>query len=674
MTINQVVERELLMSLVLDDPQGRYFVSIGMKVGWPEYGGPDYYPLIVDPIPWSLVGVVIPFGVAPCNALVGAYEDRGLGNQEVLRTKPKDRLYDGARDWSRYGTGLSGFSLFLKTLAGESISFSPANEHETVHSTFFGRVFPSHTTDVPFPLYDYDYSYIGSPGFVNNWFNPVYSPQFGEFYQGLNALYGENDPLGYNFRFAAVGGGTDSLPGIPFDWWYTAFSSCAGPIGRTFAGSFVGYPLTSTVTGLRRKRLSDGWRISYHLRWAIGSEFTCDHDISFTLTHDPTLDPPDHHFAGGASSGVEIINTQHPIVQRYEDVVTGAFGANQASWFSNTGRVVGSDHQFSFETWSAIQQLESPWSAEFHDGPRSGTSLSSLGSSHLLPEFTRLVEADIGSIRCSSFHSTSDAFTSVTDGFGNDLIQTLVKLNDLSSLVPSISEAWLAVRKLKGGDAIGGFGSLIDFLTSLHLQANFTWRSDYELLVKYGPDMAKTMLAASKIVDSESIVARGSFHFDFPFGSFGRKESFLLTRSRVVLSPVGRQALASVLGLKAIGLLPSPSVAWDLFPFSFVVNWFTGIGRRIVDIENMTLLSLLGIERYTHSYLITSPLTDDELRRYGLESSPESASVAQPSLRIFVRDVSSLTPFPREGKFDFGAPQGLPNWMIPGSLLWQVFS
>jgi hypothetical protein len=283
----------------------------------------------------------------------------------------------------------------------------------------------------------------------------------------------------------------------------------------------------------------------------------------------------------------------------------------------------------------------------------------------------KAVEEVSGDIRYSSFLSTNDAMNEVTHSLNTDMWQTISKLGSLSGQIPEISLAFKSLISLVSGHSIDSIKEALDILTQIRLQHQFQWRPEFDLLTKQLPEISKVVSAIDKLSRTEDVVCRGTFHFDFPKGEFGREESRLVTRSRLVVGRNSFASLTNLLDLRALGVLPSPSVGWDLIPFSFVVNWFSGIGARIRDLETSAFVLSVDIKVFTHSYLITSPLLDDELALSGFSHSALPGS-EPPMIRFYVREVSRHVPRIGVGRYDFRLPTRLPDWATAGSLAWQV--
>lgn len=244
-------------------------------------------------------------------------------------------------------------------------------------------------------------------------------------------------------------------------------------------------------------------------------------------------------------------------------------------------------------------------------------------------------------------------------------------MDDLASLVPEFSLALRSLLVLAKGRKLESLIDALDFLTALRLKERFGWRPDLDIISTYIPKVQSTLKTVSKLSSSGEVVARGEFTYRFPSGTFGREDSRLIARSRLAVQMDQKSILTDLLGVRAIGLLPSPSSGWDLIPLSFVVDWFTDIGSRLRDLEAAGFSFLLPIKVYTHSYKITSPLTEEELALDGLSVGTLFGSES-PVAQVFWRDVSRHAPFPRSSYFDFRMPSSLPNWMTGGSLAWQI--
>jgi len=286
-----------------------------------------------------------------------------------------------------------------------------------------------------------------------------------------------------------------------------------------------------------------------------------------------------------------------------------------------------------------------------------------------LEKFRKDVESGFSDIVPSIMFSTADAFSKARESINTDVFQTLAKVPVLYLALPHIREAVSILGSLVKRDlSFATLRDILDLATSTTLQASFVWRPYLSLFTDLIPQMVSILQTAASRSSSLAI-GRGSFSFKI-LNEFGRKEITLLTRTKLVMDTSSSGLLSAILSVDDLGILPKPSNIWDTLPFTFVVNWFTGVTQSMRRAERS--LELLTVPAYyVHSFTLTSPLTDDELDV--LKASSVSPSPA--SLRLYFRDVSLYCPYPKDSRLGFGLPPGVPSVGIWGSLLYQlVFS
>lgn len=163
----------------------------------------------------------------------------------------------------------------------------------------------------------------------------------------------------------------------------------------------------------------------------------------------------------------------------------------------------------------------------------------------------------------------------------------------------------------------------------------------------------------------------GSFTYLYPPGTAGRESLYLDLSTKLDIYVGGSPTIKALLGLKAMSLYPSPKLAWDLYPWSFVVNWGTNLGERMAAMETMAAGALLNVKCCTHVFRLTSPLNQadfDYLRAMRDVRAVESSN----ELRLVRRFTSAYVPAPRESKFDYGASSSPFNrWDLALSLVAQ---
>lgn len=289
-----------------------------------------------------------------------------------------------------------------------------------------------------------------------------------------------------------------------------------------------------------------------------------------------------------------------------------------------------------------------------------------IGSGGSLHSFADAVHAEFDQIVPSSLFSTVAAFKQCETSLDVNILQNIAKLPDIAKAMPHIREAIdLAGRLLHRDFRLSTFREILDLLTATELQRSFEWRPYLDVLTKYLPDMAAFWSLFGRT--SPRAIGRGSYRFKFPDKVFGRSDVTLITRTKLVMDTSNSALLSAILGTDAIGVIPKASNIWDLIPFTFVVNWFTGVGSALRRAEYSVLLMTIPAY-YVHTYTISSPFTDAELAAWNLQNSSSKPS----TLRLFYRDLSLYSPVPRDSRFGFGIPSELPPIGTLGSLLYQL--
>jgi hypothetical protein len=282
-----------------------------------------------------------------------------------------------------------------------------------------------------------------------------------------------------------------------------------------------------------------------------------------------------------------------------------------------------------------------------------------------LSSFERDVARDWLHIIPSSVFSAVGAFKQSENSLNVNILQNLAKLPDIASALPQVREAVdVASAILRRDLRFSTFREIADLVTSTELQRSFQWRPYLDVLRNYIPLMASNLHAFGRT--DKRVVGYGSFRFQMQ-NALGRQEVTLLTRTKIVMDTSHSGLLSAILGADAIGILPKPSNIWDLIPFTFAVNWFTGIGSALRRAEYSLLMSTIPAY-FVHTYAISSPLSSDELDI--LKAS--SGSHSSPSLRLYYRDLSLVSPAIKDSKFGFGMPSGIPSLGTFGSLLYQL--
>jgi len=283
---------------------------------------------------------------------------------------------------------------------------------------------------------------------------------------------------------------------------------------------------------------------------------------------------------------------------------------------------------------------------------------------------TNAVIDEMNNIRPSSFIAASKAFDDNTLALEANNLQNLQQLPGILNLLPDLGQLSRLVAKCFSGDP-SAIKDLIDFVTEEVLK----WRFERLPTQKDVDEVLSTDIdgVLSAVTSQRTAIIKGKFEY-----SFSESENFLSngtlhldTRAQIEVRFDLSTFLAGMLAARSLGLLPTLASIWNLLPFSFVVDWFTNMSKRLHLVDNATLFMTVGINYCLWSYKITWYPSEELLAEYNLVSlDPETPF----GITVFVRELSAFMPRLRESRFDFLRPSSKPDPITVGSLLWQLFT
>jgi hypothetical protein len=294
----------------------------------------------------------------------------------------------------------------------------------------------------------------------------------------------------------------------------------------------------------------------------------------------------------------------------------------------------------------------------------SGPSLRS-NIDRIADNFRSAIDYQYVDLTASALFSTVDAYKQAEGYLGTNILQNLAKIPDIASAFPQIREGVSVMSRILRRDlSLSTLRELLDLATSTNLQANFQWRPFISVFTEYIPLMISTFSTLG--LPPSRTIGRGSFSKTLS-NVLGRESVTVVARTKIVMDSSPSGLLSAILAVDALGALPKVSNLWDLVPFSFAANWFTGIGESIRRAEYSLLLATIPAY-FVHSFKVTSPFTDRELSDLGAASSSSQRAL----LSVYFRDVSLYCPLPRDSSFGFGIPSELPPTGVLASLLYQL--
>jgi len=285
-----------------------------------------------------------------------------------------------------------------------------------------------------------------------------------------------------------------------------------------------------------------------------------------------------------------------------------------------------------------------------------------------LGTFLGVVSDAMPYIRPSSFYASSDALDSVAQLIKANNLQNIQHLSGLLGLIPDLSGlSSIAVEATDGNPS--AIPHLIDFLTSEILKARF----------ERDPSIKDTReIIESDIVNRLGSLLKSAYHSAYGKFSYEFLPSELFTGSgRMVLEARAKvriyfdvgTLLAGYLSANSVGLLPTLARFWSIVPFSFVVDWFTNMSKRLKAVDNQLLYATLGINWCLYSYKISYYPDEDELDKFGLVSYDPRDPFG---IVVFQREFTHWMPHLGESKYDFLRPTHSPDPVTVAALVWTL--
>jgi len=301
----------------------------------------------------------------------------------------------------------------------------------------------------------------------------------------------------------------------------------------------------------------------------------------------------------------------------------------------------------------------------------------------LLKDWNRRVSQMAPRIFPACYYSGEEASTSLIGQIEANHLENLTQLGEIKDILKMLLDAGRTANNLRKGNVSGvaktlanashnpmrAIKNIVDVVT------------DAELLYSYGvaPTISDAKELSSKAGDTLRLFTRksvydyrtfyGRFYFDFednivpPYTGLRLEAN---TKLVARLSP--NSVLSALVPIKAMGLFPSLSNLWDLVSFSFVADWFTGIGDKLDAIDNNFFLLLLDVKYSVSSMKLSWDIPDEILTACSLSANVDD----HPRLIYYTRSVMKSAPVLQYTDIDFQPGHGLPSWETVGSLFYKV--
>jgi len=276
---------------------------------------------------------------------------------------------------------------------------------------------------------------------------------------------------------------------------------------------------------------------------------------------------------------------------------------------------------------------------------------------------------------CGMFFSSEDAMDNLWGESKVNVFETLSEIKTAFGLVNAFG-LLSAIRRLSSGRSNGLplIIRLLDMLTDAQLVYSFGLRPTYEDAIASSRTFAK-LLAGLAARYGKELTFHGKFDIGVPADWDGGRWPFTGTlirhRSKIVASIAPDSFLTAVLPLKEIGILPTVSALWETVPFSFVLDWFLGLGNSVEHIENMAIMLAVDIKYGTHSISMKTPWSGTDYRDFGIVADAETLDKGL-GYETYLRAVMDTLPIPSPTNLPYFFDGNLPDFRVPSSLAYKL--
>lgn len=576
-----------------------------------------------------------------------------LGSVNVSGNRPERLDWDPQSDWARYGSMLLLNSQLTEERPGEHI-----REHGVNHPSYVGDL-----TDTA----NWDYLYHEHVTVNWDWFGASFHPW--ELVAGLPAPLYMALQLGY------------SASGYPTYYeWFDLYDPADLPF--TCDGYTLAKDILSKPDGSHHTSFGDTTYIEY-------SDFDGDcfkdgnhfeFDISYTLRKvDPRTSPEtfssfrvrvrfllEFREVFGNVDDAGIWTYIHPDVVSFSDFssVTAIGSGGPSGPFPQS---IGDG--LSFTASGKTQFLTQPYRGSVTDEPNfySFRRYGHPNDINWMHDFVNQnVQSMMWQLRPSSFLSAADALDKQMVAFKGNLLQNLQHVKDIMELIPDPAGFERLIAKAIKGDP-SAIKEAIDLLTEYILKYRFQIAPLLRDLEKLGKVELAQVAAVAK---PQRMVAYGQYRYTFLDSEnfMGDGTLKLVTRSKIAFVSDPSTLMGQLLMANSMGILPNFARLWNLVPFSFVVDWFTNMSKRLHLVDDQVLWLALRVSFCTHSYKVVYYPSADRLAQFNLKQSEGGEPFG---VSTYIREFTRITPRLVDSPIDFLRPTTGPDPVTVGSLLWQ---
>lgn len=594
--------------------------------------------------------------------------------------KPFKEPWSSDADWLRYGSRLGA----INKIVNLSVNQETPRENEVIHRHYDGTVFD---VDVPF----FDYHTVSYQGY---WYSyvPLFDVLDSVPYRDLRATDINSDGF-YTFEFRS----TTDIPGTnappTTEYWTHVHKVCDQIAVKGYLAGLYGYGdwpyrdsqpngtflfVTSNLLNSSVKK-SNWWHIDieydWEIRYALGADwwytkfrvhqdlyawfqpvYGTNNPFDWHTIHPDVFQVSDHSscqvlesnifFDGHSYSRFPVDEVSPPVV------IDCAIPTFQKTY--NT-------RLFAQPLQSSVGERSRFWMFNIHQNVTRDPH-----TYHL--RVTKRLDDIIDDVRTASFFSSSDALHKAIDVISANNIENLAQLGGILELLPDFPKIGRTLAMAANRDP-RAILEIVDILTDAILKVRFGIAPN----VKDAGEILRTDIASDlrEVLQKTDYTTYGDFKYSFSFADMkhvGLPGSLsLVARSKVRIHTNLTSLLASYLTANSMGMMPTLSRLWANVPFSFVVDWFTGMSDRLQSIDDQLLWMALNTSWCTHSFKLSYIPDPSEYLPYGLGTSSDDPL----RLTYYRREFSRLMPHLTDCRFDFQQPDRGPDPVTVGALVWQ---
>lgn len=268
------------------------------------------------------------------------------------------------------------------------------------------------------------------------------------------------------------------------------------------------------------------------------------------------------------------------------------------------------------------------------------------------------IRMEAADIRPSCMVSSAAAMATLRETDTN-YVEVLAEFGEIFALLPSIIGLIQKFRQARVLSRLGKLATLADLFSSANLLTQFGLKPtaknyhDIKDVVSRAGNLLRPLQAA------QTVKGKASFDLSHRIGPMQ-----LVTRSSVRVNGLSDDLVAKFMGLDALGLAPLTSNLWDVVPWSWFLDYFLNLAKKLDVIDGFLLGTLRGVQYSVHSYTLYDQAIED-LVSTGIQP-------GEVKFTHYFREVSRYYPALFGGKYDFTNGSGA-NLGITASILWQLF-